>query len=311
LPFPRHHPRYPSREQVVEYLELYRRHFEIEPRFGQRVLSIARASDGGWTTTTTTGDVHHSRHVALCTGRSDVPGRPRWPGQETFAGEILHSADYVSGERFAGKRVLVVGLGNSGGEIAIDLCEHGASPDIAVRSPVNVVPREFLGAPIQRSTILLSFLPLSVRDWIGRRVSRMVFGDLEALGMPRPQEGPVTQIVKRGRIPLIDVGTVALVRQQKIRLLPNVQQFEPEGIRFVNGELHAFDAVVLATGYQAGISALSPELRAVTDQAGCPQGLHHPDLPGIFFVGYSSPPTGLLRQIAIDAGRVAKQIIAA
>jgi hypothetical protein len=244
----------------------------------------------------------------LCTGRSDLPHRPRWPGQETFAGEILHSADYLSGERFAGKRVLVVGLGNSGGEIAIDLVEHGASPDIAVRSPVNVVPRDLMGMPIQRSTILLSFLPLRVRDWIARRVSRAVFGDLQALGMPRPQEGPVTQFVKRGRIPLIDVGTVALVRQGRIRLRPNVQQFERDGIRFVDGAVHPFDAVILATGYTTGLPALSPELGAVTDGSGCPQELHHADLPGIFFVGYSSPPTGLLRQIAIDARRVARQI---
>lgn len=308
LPFPRHHPRYPSREQVVEYLELYRRHFEIEPRLGERVLSIARAGDGWWTTTTTSGGVHRSRHVVLCTGRSDVPNRPRWPGQETFAGEILHSADYLSGERFAGKRVLVVGLGNSGGEIAIDLVEHGASADIAVRSPVNVVPREFLGGPIQRSTILLSFLPLRIRDWIGRRVSRAVFGDLQALGMPRAPEGPVTQVVKHGRIPLIDVGTVALVRQGKIRLRPNVRQFERYGIRFADGALRPFDAVVLATGYKAGVSALLPELRPLTDEGGCPRTLDHPDLPGLFFVGYSTPPTGLLRQIAIDARRVARQI---
>jgi indole-3-pyruvate monooxygenase len=309
LPFPRHHPRYPSREQVVEYLELYRRHFDIEPRVGQRVARLARTSDRWWTTATTTGETHRSRHVVLCTGRSDVPHRPRWPGQESFAGEILHSADYLSGERFAGKRVLVVGLGNSGGEIAIDLFEHGASPDIAVRSPVNVVPREFLGMPIQRSTITLSFLPLAIRDWIGRRVSRLTFGDLEALGMPRAQEGPVSQIVRRGRIPLIDVGTIELVRQEKIRLRPNVQQFEGDGIRFIDGSLQPYDAVVLATGYDAGMSALSPELRAVTDQAGCPRGLDHADLPGLFFVGYSTPPTGLLRQIAIDARRVAKRIV--
>jgi hypothetical protein len=164
--------------------------------------------------------------------------------------------------------------------------------------------------PIQRSTITLSFLPLPIRDWIGRRVSRLTFGDLEALGMPKAQEGPVSQVVKHGRIPLIDVGTVELVRQKKIRLRPNLQQFERDGIRFVDGALQPFDAVVLATGYDVGVSALSSDLRAVTDQVGCPRDLHHADLPGLFFVGYSTPPTGLLRQIAIDARRVAKRIIA-
>ena len=311
LPFPRHHPRYPSREQVIEYLELYRQHFAIEPRFGQRVQGIVRAPDGSWTTTTTTGDAHRSRHVVLCTGRLDTPRRPHWPGEEGFAGEILHSSAYVDGERFAGQRILVVGLGNSGAEIALDLVEHGAHPDIAVRSPVNVVPRDLLGMPIQRSTILTSFLPLPIRDWIGRLVSRLAFGDLAALGLPRPEEGPISQIVKRGRIPLIDVGTVALIRQGKIGLRPGVQRFERDGIRFGDGSAGSYDAVVLATGYEPGVTALVPELRAVTDPEGCPVALDATGLPGLHFVGFRSPPTGLLRQIAIDARKVARQILRA
>jgi hypothetical protein len=300
LPFPRNHPRYPSREQVIEYLELYRRHFDIEPRFGQRVVSIAPGPDGWWNTTTASG-VHRSRQVVICTGRWEIPLRPRWPGEERFSGEILHSSAYRSAERFAGKRVLVVGLGNSGGEIAVDLTEQGAQTEIAVRSPVNVVPLDFLGMPIQRATILISFLPLFVRDWIGRLVSRLAFGDLRALGFSKPRQGPITQIVQRGRIPLIDVGTVALVRQGKIRLRPNVQQFEGgAAVRFVDGSVQTFDAVVLATGYDAGVPALLSGLGVTAGEAG---GLREPgDGPrrGLFFVGFNSPPTGLLRQIAIE-----------
>ncbi|MEA2700550.1 MAG: indole-3-pyruvate monooxygenase [Myxococcales bacterium] len=310
LPFPRHHPRYPSREQVIEYLDLYRRHFEIEPRFGQRVVSIAQGSDDWWSTTTADG-VHRSRHVVVCTGRWEVPQRPHWPGEERFSGEIVHSSAYSSAERFAGKRVLVVGLGNSGGEIAVDLAEQGAQTEIAVRSPVNVVPLDFLGMPIQRATILISFLPLFVRDWIGRLVSRLAFGDLRALGLPRPQQGPMTQIVKRGRIPLIDVGTLFLVRQGKIRLRPNVQQFEGGGaIRFVDGNVQTFDAVVLATGYDAGVPALLAGLGVTADEAGGLRQGGDGQRRGLFFVGFTSPPTGLLRQIAIEAKKVAKEISA-
>lgn len=308
LAFPRHHPRYPSREQVVEYLELYRQHFKIEPRFGQRVISIGRAAGGGWTTTTAAG-LLGSSHVVLCTGRSDRPHRPQWPGQEGFAGDIVHSADYFNGDRFAGQRVLVVGLGNSGAEIAIDLVEEGARPDIAVRSRINVVPRDFLGMPIQRSTILLSLLPLAVRDRIGRLVSRLAFGDLRALGLPAADEGPVSQVVKRGRIPLIDVGTVDLVRAGKINLRPGVQGFGPDTVRFVDGTTERYDAVVLATGYQSGIAALLPDLPIAVDAAGCPNALHQSELPGLFFVGFGTPATGLLRQIAIDAQQVARQIV--
>jgi cation diffusion facilitator CzcD-associated flavoprotein CzcO len=307
LAFPRQHPRYPSRDQVVEYLQLYSRHFAIEPRLGQGVLSIKPEAGGGWTTTTT-GGAWRSRRVVICTGHSGMPRRPHWPGQETFAGEVLHSSAYDSGERFAGKRVLVVGLGNSGGEIAIDLVEHGAAVGIAVRSPVNVVPRDFLGMPIQRSTILLSVLPLPVRDAVGRLVSRLVFGDLRRLGLPRPAEGPVSQIQKRGRIPLIDVGTIALIREGKIALLPDVQAFERQGVRFADGQSRPFEAVVLATGYRPAVAPLLPEQPAVLDEHGYPRALDAPALPGLYFVGFSTPPTGLLRQIGIDARRVAAMI---
>jgi indole-3-pyruvate monooxygenase len=307
LPFPREHPRYPSREQVIEYLELYARHFELQPRLGQGVTAVRRADDGVWTTTAGAA-AYRSRQVVICTGHSGVPFRAHWPGENAFSGEVLHSSSYDSGERFTGKRVLVVGIGNSGGEIAIDLVEHGAAAvDIAVRSPVNVVPRDILGMPIQRSTILLSGLPLWLRDGIGRLVSRLVFGDLRRIGLRTPAEGPVTQIIKRGKIPLIDVGTIALVRAGKIAVLPDVERFESGAIHFSDGAVRPYHAVVLATGYRPSVAPLLADPTAVDDR-GYPRALAAAELPGLSFVGFRSPATGLLRQIAIDARMVAAQI---
>ena len=303
LPFPSAHPRYPSRHQVVEYLEGYARHFGIAPRFGERVVALAR-DDGTWTVTTS-GASYRAKHVVLCTGHSDVPRRPTWPGLETFRGETLHSAEYESGGRFSGRRVLVIGLGNSGGEIAIDLAEAGARAEIAVRGPVNVVPRDFLGQPIQRSTILLSRLPVAVRDRIGRTISRLAFGDLTALGLPAPREGPVSGIVGRGRIPLIDVGTIALVRSGKIGLRSGVRRFDDDRVTFADGTTASFDAVIFATGYEAGMAKLVAPLDLPTDARGLP----HAD--GLHLVGFTPPPTGLLREIAIEARRVAARIGAA
>jgi indole-3-pyruvate monooxygenase len=306
FPFPASHPRYPSREQVVEYLELYRRHFGIEPHLGERVTGLAR-SGSGWAVATDR-DVYWAEHVVLCTGRSDVPHRPRWPGDDAFPGEVVHSAEYLSGERFAGKRVLVVGLGNSGAEIAIDLVECGARPDIAVRSPVNVVPRDFLGRPIQGTAIMFSFLPLAVRDAVGRLTSRATFGDLSAVGMPRPSEGPVSQVAHRGRVPVIDVGTVALVRSGQIALRPDVRRFDGDRVEFADGGSDRFDAVVLATGYGTAVAELSPELATTFGPTGLPHDVSEASLSGLFFVGFKTPPTGHLRQIAIDAVRVASSI---
>jgi indole-3-pyruvate monooxygenase len=309
LPFPREYPRYPSRDQVVEYLDLYARHFEIQPRLGEKVLSARRGDDGRWTVTTLRGQ-HRCGQVVVCTGHSAVPFRPQWPGEQSFGGEILHSASYLSGERFAGKRVLVVGLGNSGGEIAIDLVEHGARVDLAVRGGINVVPRDLLGMPIQRSTILLSVFPVWLRDAVARLVSRLAFGDLRRVGLSRPADGPVSQIVRRRRIPLIDVGTIALLRQGRIGVRPDISALEPGAVRFSDGAVEPFDAIVAATGYRPGAAALLPDHPEAVDGNGHPPAVSHPRLGGLFFVGFRTPPTGLLRQIAIDARAVARMIVA-
>jgi indole-3-pyruvate monooxygenase len=310
LAFPTAHPRYPSRDQVVEYLELYRRHFDIEPLFRQRVTSLAR-DDGTWLVGTDAGAAYRAGNVAICTGRSDVPVSPAWPGQDTFLGEIIHSADYTSGERFAKAVILVVGMGNSGAEIALDLAEHGATADISLRSAVNVVPRDFLGQPIQRSTILLSRMPVSVRDRIGRAISRIVFGDLGSLGLPPAREGPVSQIVSRGRIPVIDVGTVSRVRSGEIGLRPGIERFAREDVQFVDGTARRYDAIILATGYRPGIAPLLAQLGVALERSGCPRGISDRTTPGLYFVGFRTPPTGHLRQIAIDAKQVAGAIAAA
>jgi indole-3-pyruvate monooxygenase len=308
LPFPRQLPRYPSRAQVIEYLERYARHFEIEPRFDETVRAVQRSEGGDWIVRTDRGE-HRGGQVVFCTGQAEVAVRPRWPGDDRFGGELLHSSGYFTGERFAGKRVLVVGLGNSGGEIAIDLVEQGAARvDIAVRGPVNVVPRDFLGMPIQRSTILLSGLPLWLRDGIARAVSRLSFGDLTKVGLPRPTEGVISGIVGRHRIPLIDVGTIALLRQGKIGLRPDVAGFELTEVRFVDGKSEPYDAVVLATGFRPAVGTLLPEHGGALDEGGYPRGLASPELPGLFFVGFGRPPTGLLREIGREARTVARAI---
>src|SRR5918911_5375509 len=154
LPYPKHYPRYPSCEQVISYLENYAAHFGLEPRIGQEVLS-ARHQDGLWRTETQES-VYLSRRLVVATGYNGEPHIPRWPGQEDFRGEILHSSSYKTGAPYRGKRVLVVGFGNSGGEIAVDLHEHGARVTLSVRSPVNVIPCELFGLPILAIAIPLS-----------------------------------------------------------------------------------------------------------------------------------------------------------
>ncbi len=116
-PFPKEYPRYPSRMQMISYLEAYARRFHLEPRLGQQVVS-ARQANGIWEVQTQ-DTRYQASNLVIATGYNREPWLPTWPGQDSFQGSILHSSQYRNGEPFKGQKVLIVGFGNSGGEIAI------------------------------------------------------------------------------------------------------------------------------------------------------------------------------------------------
>jgi indole-3-pyruvate monooxygenase len=266
-----------------------------------------RRDGGGWITRSERG-AYRSRNVVVATGYTRAPNRPTWPGLGDFGGRVLHSSEYANGAAWDGKSVLVVGFGNSGGEIAIDLAEHGARPILSVRSPVNVVPRDFLGLPILAWGIALSVLPLRVADAVAALVSRLACGRLEPLGLARLPYGPMTQIRRHHRIPLLDIGTLARIRRKEIEVVPGVEAFVPGGARFAGGVERAFDAVVLATGYRPALEAFLEPAAEVLDADGVPRASGAETLPGLFFCGFYVSPTGMLRAIAGDARRIARAI---
>lgn len=306
LAYPREVPRYPARAEVVAYLEAYARHFQLRPRFGERVVALRRDGDA-WVTRTEAGE-WRSQNVVVATGYTRVPHRPSWPGLDGFGGTVLHSSEYKNGKEWAGRRVLVVGFGNSGGEIAIDLAEQGAKPSLSVRGAVNIVPRDFLGLPILAWGIALSILPLRIADAIAGLVSRIAVGRLDRLGLAKLPYGPMTQIRRHGRIPLLDIGTVARIRRREIEVLPGIDSFVGGGARFAGGAARDFDGVVLATGYRPELSAFLQGADGVLGPDGVPKASGAETLPGLFFCGFFVTPTGMFREIAREAKRIAAAI---
>ena len=120
-----------------------------------------------WLTTTSTGLEILSDHVVIATGLNQVPHQPAYPGMEAFTGRLVHSKEYRNPDPFAGEEVLVVGMGNTGAEIALDLSENGVDTTISVRGPVNIVPRDVLGRPTQLTARMLARLPTGLADWLG------------------------------------------------------------------------------------------------------------------------------------------------
>ncbi|HEX8794082.1 MAG TPA: NAD(P)/FAD-dependent oxidoreductase [Polyangiaceae bacterium] len=307
---PRDWPTYVPRAQFVEYLESYARAFEIAPRFGERVTSAEPVEGKGWRVTTSAGE-HHARHVVVASGYNAVPYRPAFPGQLRFGGAIVHSSDYRSAEPYARKRVLVVGAGNTGAELALELSEKGAaSVDLCIRSKIHVITRDALGLPTQVMAALTLWIPLPLRDVIFRALMRALVGNLSRLGIHAPAEGILAQIVRLGRIPLIDIGTIAAIRTGRIRVRPDVKELTDEGASFADGSEGAYDTILLATGFRPKLDAFLARSTQVLDGRGYPRLRgRESELPGLYFVGFNLGEAGHLRQIAIEARRVAAAIV--
>ncbi len=226
-----------------------------------------------------------------------------------FQGQILHSSDYRNGKSFLGKRVLVIGIGNTGGEIAIDLFESGAKVSISVRSPVRIVPREIWGVPMQYSALLFSFLPPKLGDYLSKTILGFVVPDYSKYGLVTPNYGTISQLKYQEKVPLIDIGTVSLIKQGVISVVPEIQTFKKTSILFKNGKEEKFDVVLLATGYRSGLESIMSGYSELFNEKGYPKIRgSETELSGLYFLGFNNHVGGFLRNIGIEAKKIGKKI---
>jgi cation diffusion facilitator CzcD-associated flavoprotein CzcO len=237
--FDRNYPRYVPRSLVVRYLEDYAAAFNLTPRFGQNVHAV-RKQGNGWSIESTS-KVFSAPHLVVASGLNAEPVTPGFPGAESFRGRILHGGAYVNATPFAGQRVLVVGMGNTGAEIALDLCEHGAETTISIRDGVHVVPRDLFGLPIQVvATVATRLLPLRINDALLPLILDFALGNLSKHGIRRPRQGILEQVVKSGKIPVLDVGTAKQIRDGRIKIMPGLASILKDEVVFESGQRSCF-----------------------------------------------------------------------
>ena len=314
LAIPRAAGRWASRDAVIDYLERYRAHHELEVR-GQTEaarITAAGADDGDgarWVIETTAGERLPARAVVVATGHAHTPLVPDWPGRDGYQGELRHARDYRNPGPFAGLDVLVVGVGNSGAEIATDLAEGGARKVwIAIRTPPQIVRKEVAGWPAHATGLLVSRLPSALVDPVARLQRKLTIPDLAPYGILLPEDGLMTRVRRVGEVPLQDVGFIAAVRRGAVTPVAAVTGFEGEKVLLADGSAISPQAVIAATGYRRGLDPLVGDL-GVLDDRGMPRAHGGtPAAPGLFFVGYTVSLRGMLRDIAFDARRVAPVI---
>ncbi|HTE34011.1 MAG TPA: NAD(P)/FAD-dependent oxidoreductase [Chryseolinea sp.] len=300
-------PQYPSRQDVVDYLDSYAKELNIYPAFSTEVKSIRKERDA-WITETNAG-TFQSRFVIVATGRNHKPKMAEFEGLSSFRGDILHSSQYKNGKMLAGKNVLVVGFGNSGCEQAICLHEHGAKPFLSVRSPVNVIPRDIFGLPALEIGKFTSAFPARLRDKINAPLLKVLVGDITKLGLKKSTYGPLEQIEKQGKIPLLDIGTIKLIKQGNIKVYGDVTRIEGSTIHFEGNKQQDVDAIIFATGYHHNLESF---LDLTDDRM---KDLNKPvdekdrfGKDGLYFCGFYISPKGMLREIGIEAGKISQDI---
>ncbi|WP_030898070.1 flavin-containing monooxygenase [Streptomyces sp. NRRL F-5126] len=298
LRMPRSFGRWAARDKVVVYLEKYARFHGLDVVTGVEVTRVDRAEDGGWLLHGTGGRELAARAVVVATGYNHTPKLPAWPGADSYPGELRHAGEYRNAAPYEGMDVLVVGVGNTGAEIAVDLAEGGAARvRLAVRTPPHILRRSTLGWPAQASGILCRRLPRALVDRVARGLT------LHAPGIGRPEKGLATR-AREGAIPVQDVGLVKAVREGGIEPVAAVESFDGGKVTLADGSAITPDAVIAATGYSRGLEPFLGHLGVLTPE-GKPVG-RPPS--GLYFTGYTNPLSGMLRELARTAPKIARAI---
>lgn len=305
LRMPRGTPLFPARTDYHEYLRLYARRHELRVETGIDVRGVA-PRDGAWSIDTAS-DTIDAAAVVIATGIVANPYIPAIPGREDFERDgrrVLHSAEYRRPDPFIGRRVLVVGVGNSGGEVGSELARHGVDVAVAVRSGANVVPLTIAGVPIQYLATLVRKLPRPAQERVVAAVRRITDARRGPPVLPRPPHSPLDAI------PIIGFHLVDEIRAGRVRVRPGIDRMLDGGVRFTDGTEEPFDDVILATGFRPALRVLRDVVRL--DARGFAlrsDRVTSADRAGLFFVGHNYDSRGGLLNIAQDS-RIAGERIA-
>ena len=307
---PRRFGKWVARDDVVRYLEGYAAAHRLDVRLGTAVSRLDRDGDG-WVLRTSASDVT-ARYVVVATGHNHTPALPDWPGADAFTGELVHASRYRNATPYVGKSVLVVGCGNTGAEIAVDLVETGAREvSIAIRTSPHIVLRENHGIPSLALGVLFRHLPPRVFDPVAAAMRKRDLGDLTPYGLPTPTDGLYERILRDDAIPLVDVGFIDALKKRQVTVVAAVTGFDGDDVLFADGTRLQPDAVIAATGYRRGLEPLVGHLGVLGDD-GRPTargGATSPGVSRLWFTGYTNPISGMFRELGIDAKRIARAVV--
>ncbi|GAY60164.1 putative indole-3-pyruvate monooxygenase YUCCA4 [Citrus sinensis] len=306
--FPENFPKYPTKRQFIAYIESYASHFKIQPKFKQAVQTALFDHASGFWRVQTQDSEYISKWLVVATGENAEPVFPDVVGLDKFNGHVLHTSKYKSGSEFKNQKVLVIGCGNSGMEVSLDLCRHNAIPHMVARNSVHVLPREIFGfSTFGIAMALLRWFPLRLVDKILLLMANITLGNTDQLGLRRPKTGPIELKNITGKTPVLDVGALSQIKSGKIKVVGGVKEITKNGARFTDGQEKEIDAIILATGYKSNVPTWLKECDFFTKD-----GMPKTPFPngwkgenGLYTVGFTRRG---LQGTALDADKIAQDI---
>jgi dimethylaniline monooxygenase (N-oxide forming) len=303
FPIPADKPDFLSHQQLLDYLEAYADRFGARSRirFNCEVTSVEKTDDG-WRVTTKEGTREY-KTVIVANGHL---WDPRWPTfSGTFNGTAIHSSQYRTAQPFEDKKVLVVGIGNSAVDIAVDLCKRASSVVLSTRTGAYIMPKYMMGIPIDRWSAFFARklkFPTLLTRMIMARLIYLAVGDQTRFGVPKPKHPMWREhaTLSQELLPYIGHGWISIK--------PNVTALEGDAIAFADGTQESFDAVIYATGYKTSFPFLASEIFSVPEDGGMVdlyRRITPPNRPGLFFAGLVQPIGPTIPLVEIQARWIA------
>jgi Flavin-binding monooxygenase-like len=305
FPMPREYPDYPDHAQALAYLRAYARRFELYQhiRFGQTVERAERIAPGEWRMTLRDGTTRSYAGLIVAAGVHWVPATPRLPG--AFEGISMHSCGYKSPEIFRGRRVLVVGAGNSGCDIAVEAGRHAERAFLSVRRGYHYIPKYAFGRPIDQVGEVghRLRLPLAVRRRLNGLVLRTAVGRPEDYGLPRPDHRLLESH------PIVNSEILPAIRRGEVRPKPDLVELRGDEAVFKDGTSEAVDLIVYATGYRVTFPFLDSEhLNSADGRPDFYLHTFHPTYDDLFILGMLQPDSAVWPLMDLQARAVAVYI---
>jgi hypothetical protein len=294
FPMPSDWPDFPSGAQMISYLRSYADHYNLKEKtlFNTKVSRVTKADDDRWRVTLSNGESRVYRGVVVCSGHHWDRRMPQYPGE--FSGQMIHSKDFKSNSQLQGKRVLVIGGGNSACDVAVEAGRVGVSSSISLRRGYWFLPKTLLGKPMVE--IFQPWMPIWFQRGLLRAAVRVTIGEYKDYGLPQPDH----KLYEHH--PTVNSELLYALRHGRVKPRPDIARFDGEFVEFIDGTREAFDLIVAATGFHMSVPFVDGDVFLYKDNvpqliASCIP-IHHKN---IFFFGFSQPRYGAGPLISLGA----------